>query len=86
MLTCRQLVAQSSDLLDGELSFRQRIAVRAHLALCVNCRRFIRHLRVSQRVVRQLPDAPIPELERLLKAMAEQRATPASSEKPHNKH
>jgi len=73
MLTCRDLVAQSSDLLDGELSLRQRISVRAHLAICFRCRRFIRQLRVSQRVIRQLPDAPVAELDTLLRAMAAQQ-------------
>ncbi|GGE40326.1 hypothetical protein GCM10007421_12940 [Halopseudomonas oceani] len=73
MLSCKGLVGLSSDLLDGELSLKQRLAVRAHLAMCVRCRRFIRQLRVSQRVIRQLPDADVPELEALLQAMQAQR-------------
>ena len=73
MLSCKGLVGLSSDLLDGELSLKQRLAVRAHLAMCVRCRRFIRQLRVSQRVIRQLPDADVPELEALLRAMQTQR-------------
>ena len=86
MLTCRDLVARSSDLLDGELSLRQRLAVRTHLALCANCRRFVRQLRVSQRVIRHMPDAPVPELERLLKVIAEQRAARTTPEKPQDQH
>lgn len=73
MLRCKGLVGLSSDLLDGDLSLKQRLAVRAHLAMCVRCRRFIRQLRVSQRVIRQLPDADVPELESLLQAMQAQR-------------
>ena len=73
MLSCKGLVGLSSDLLDGELSLKQRLAVRAHLTMCVRCRRFIRQLRVSQRVIRQLPDADVPELEALLHAMQTQR-------------
>ena len=73
MLSCKGLVALSSDLLDGELTWKQRIAVRTHLAMCVRCRRFIRQLRVSQRVIRQLPDEQAPELEALLKAMQAQQ-------------
>lgn len=73
MLKCKGLVALSSDLLDGELSLKQRIAVRTHLAMCVHCRRFIRQLRVSQRVIRHLPDEQAPELEALLKAMPAQQ-------------
>ena len=77
MLKCKDLVALSSDLLDGELTLKQRIAVRMHLAMCVHCRRFIRQLRVSQRVIRQLPDQQAPELETLLRAMQarQQRAS-----------
>ena len=52
---------------------KQRIAVRMHLAMCVHCRRFIRQLRVSQRVIRQLPDQQAPELETLLRAMQAQQ-------------
>ncbi|MAC99641.1 MULTISPECIES: anti-sigma factor family protein [Pseudomonas] len=73
MLKCKDLVALSSDLLDGELTLKQRIAVRMHLAMCVHCRRFIRQLRVSQRVIRQLPDQQAPELETLLRAMQAQQ-------------
>ncbi|MEO1818529.1 zf-HC2 domain-containing protein [Pseudomonas sp.] len=73
MLKCKDLVALSSDLLDGELTLKQRIAVRMHLAMCVHCRCFIRQLRVSQRVIRQLPDQQAPELETLLRAMQAQQ-------------
>ncbi|MEH6566033.1 MAG: zf-HC2 domain-containing protein [Halopseudomonas sp.] len=86
MLTCRDLVARSSDLLDGELGLRQRLALRAHLAVCFRCRRFIRQLRVTQRVIRQLPDAPLPELERLVSAMlAQQKAATGDSARQHSK-
>ena len=46
MLTCKQQVAVSSDYLDGQLSFRQRLLVRHHLLFCPNCRRFIRQMRL----------------------------------------
>lgn len=55
MLKCRQLVAISSDYLDAELGFRQRLAVRAHLAMCWKCRRFMRQLRLAQALLRRLP-------------------------------
>lgn len=69
MLTCKELVGRSSDLLDGELTFRQRLAVTAHLAICLRCRRFIRQLRLGQRVIRQLSEADVAELDALIKAM-----------------
>jgi anti-sigma factor RsiW len=71
LLSCKELVANSSDFLDGQLRLRQRIAVRVHLASCSNCRRFIRQMRLTQAVLRKLPDAPIPELDSLAKRLAE---------------
>ena len=58
MLTCKQLVAQSSDLLDGQLGFREKLALRRHLLLCRNCRRFIRQMRLTQATLRLLPEEP----------------------------
>ncbi|MEH6492785.1 zf-HC2 domain-containing protein [Halopseudomonas sp.] len=84
MLTCRDLVAQSSGLLDGELGLRQRLSMRAHLAICFRCRRFIRQLRVSQRVIRQLPEAPAAELDDLLRAMTAQRRDNAGTDRQDN--
>lgn len=75
MLSCKELVANSSDLLDGQLSLRQRVAVRMHLAMCYRCRRFIKQMRLSQRVLRALPETAIPELEELSARLAEQRRT-----------
>jgi predicted anti-sigma-YlaC factor YlaD len=46
MLSCRQITERSSALLDGELGFRERWAVRMHLAMCVRCRRFTQQLRL----------------------------------------
>ncbi|MBB2494929.1 anti-sigma factor family protein [Aquipseudomonas ullengensis] len=76
MLTCQELVAHSSDFLDGQLGFRERLAVRVHLASCRNCRRFIRQMRVTQAVLRTLPDEVIPELDSLAERLAQQRREP----------
>jgi len=73
MLTCQELVAHSSDYLDGQLRLRERIAVRAHLAMCRHCRRFIRQMKVTQAVLRQLPEQSLPELDALADRLAEQR-------------
>ncbi|PYC27528.1 anti-sigma factor [Pseudomonas alcaligenes] len=72
MLTCQELVAHSSDYLDGQLRLRERIAVRAHLAMCHHCRRFIRQMKVTQAVLRQLPEQSLPELDALADRLAEQ--------------
>lgn len=73
MLSCKELVAHSSDYLDGQLSLRERFNVRTHLALCRHCRRFIRQMKVTQGVLRKLPDAAIPELDALAERLARQR-------------
>lgn len=73
MLSCKELVAHSSDYLDGQLRLRERISVRAHLALCSHCRRFIRQMKLSQAVLRKLPEQPIPELDALAERLAQQQ-------------
>ena len=73
MLTCKELVAHSSDYLDGQLTLRQRLAVRAHLAMCGNCRRFIRQMKLTQAVIRQMPEGELPELDVLAERLAQSR-------------
>ncbi|GLZ87835.1 hypothetical protein Pres01_38860 [Metapseudomonas resinovorans] len=73
MLTCKELVARSSELLDGELSFRERMAVRRHLMLCRNCRRFIKQMRLTQAVVRLLPEIPAADVDDLAAHLAQKR-------------
>lgn len=73
MLTCKELVAHSSDYLDGQLHLRQRLAVRAHLAMCGNCRRFIRQMKLTQAVIRQMPEDELPELDALAERLAQDR-------------
>lgn len=46
MLKCRDVPAEAEALLDGELSFGQRMALRFHLFMCGPCRRYLRQLRV----------------------------------------
>jgi anti-sigma factor ChrR (cupin superfamily) len=45
MLTCREVTDNASAMIDAELGLRKRIAVRLHLMMCKNCRRFVRQLR-----------------------------------------
>lgn len=73
MLSCKELVARSSDFLDRQLSFRERMAVRTHLLACRHCRRFIRQMRLTQATLRILPEGVDLELDRLAARLAEQR-------------
>ncbi|MBH9304960.1 zf-HC2 domain-containing protein [Pseudomonas aeruginosa] len=73
MLSCKELVARSSDCLDGQLDFRGQLAVRSHLLMCRHCRRFIRQMRLTQATVRHLPEGQGPELDRLAAHLSELR-------------
>ncbi|HIB3370096.1 anti-sigma factor family protein [Pseudomonas aeruginosa] len=73
MLSCKELVARSSDFLDGQLDFRGQLAVRSHLLMCRHCRRFIRQMRLTQATVRHLPERQGPELDRLAAHLSELR-------------
>ncbi|WP_338525798.1 zf-HC2 domain-containing protein [Pseudomonas batumici] len=73
MLTCKEQVARSSDYLDGQLSFRERLMVRHHLMFCPNCRRFIRQMRLMQATLKQMPEPPVENLEALSAQLAAER-------------
>ncbi len=74
MLTCKQQVARSSDYLDGQLSFRERLLVRHHLMFCPNCRRFIKQMRLMSAALRKLPE-PLPtDLEQTVERMMRERS------------
>ncbi|MGF6591791.1 anti-sigma factor family protein [Pseudomonas sp. 2835] len=59
MLSCKELVARSSDYLDGQLTIGERLMVRQHLLFCRHCRRFLKQMRVAQATVRALPEQPV---------------------------
>ena len=74
MLTCKQQVARSSDYLDGQLSFRERLLVRHHLLFCPNCRRFIKQMRLMSAALRKLPE-PLPtDLEQTVERMMREQS------------
>lgn len=74
MLTCKQYVARSSDYLDGQLTFRQRLRVRHHLLFCPNCRRFTRQMRLMGAVLAAMPEEPSIDLEVTVKRMMRERS------------
>lgn len=41
MLSCREVNEKASTLVDGELSFTEKTAMRMHLMMCSKCRRFM---------------------------------------------
>ncbi len=73
MLTCKEQVARSSDYLDGQLSFRERLMVRHHLMFCANCRRFIRQMRLMQATLRKMPEPTVAGADELAERLAAER-------------
>ena len=71
MLSCKALVACSSDYLDGQLRFTEGLSVRAHLAMCVNCRRFVRQMRLTLRVLQQMPEPLVSDLDAVAAQLAD---------------
>ena len=41
--------------------------------MCGNCRRFIRQMKLTQAVIRQMPDEELPELDALAERLAQDR-------------
>ena len=78
MLTCKEQVARSSDYLDGQLSFGEKLMVRHHLMFCRSCRRFIRQMRLMQATLKAMPEQP----EEGVDALAERLATQRREDKP----
>lgn len=54
MLSCKQVVDHSDQLLAGEVSRRQRLAIYLHLLICVHCRRYLRQLRLLLKALPRL--------------------------------
>ena len=73
MLTCKEQVARSSDYLDGQLTFRERLMVRHHLMFCPNCRRFIRQMRLMQATLKRMPQEPVEGVDALAEHLAAER-------------
>lgn len=50
--TCRDVSKRASAYLDDELGLRERLSLRAHLFICVNCRRYVAQLAATLNLVR----------------------------------
>lgn len=61
MLKCKDIPVEAEKLQAGELSFGRRAAVRMHLFICSNCRRYVRQLNIMIGALQQFPQAPISE-------------------------
>lgn len=61
MLRCRDIVEQADAYLATELTSWQRLQFQMHLAICRNCRRYLRALRATQFVSLQIPQQQTPD-------------------------
>jgi len=52
MTTCKETTELASRAMDERLSFGDRVAIRMHLAICKNCRRFTQQLQDMRRLFR----------------------------------
>ncbi|MBM3109168.1 zf-HC2 domain-containing protein [Pseudomonas sp. P66] len=73
MLSCKELVACSSDYLDGQLSLGEKLLARQHLLFCRNCRRFLRQMRVTQATIKAMPEAPVDDVDEIVQQMTKAR-------------
>jgi len=71
MLTCKELVARSSDYLDGQLTLGENLLARQHLLFCKSCRRFIKQMRLTQATIKVLPEAPVDDVDEIVQRMSE---------------
>lgn len=81
MLNCKQVAQLASDYLDGEANTKLNWQMRWHLLMCANCRRFIRHLRITKQVAGNIKNDDIDAKEILEKIKAKEKS--AKNNLPH---
>jgi predicted anti-sigma-YlaC factor YlaD len=59
--SCRELLAQLSEILDGEATMLQRARFRSHLALCGPCLEYYRQFRAVQQAAGVVFPADLPD-------------------------
>lgn len=62
MLSCKEVATQASEYLDSNMNARVRWQMRLHLMMCSNCRRFIRHLKLTQTVAQHAAEDDMKEM------------------------
>jgi predicted anti-sigma-YlaC factor YlaD len=54
MLSCKQVASLASQYLDKDTNTPLTWKIRVHLMMCANCRRFVRHLKITQSVTQKI--------------------------------
>ena len=57
MLSCKNITEEANSYLDKERPFFTRMKVKMHLAICVNCRRYVDQLNTTIQALRNLKRA-----------------------------
>jgi hypothetical protein len=74
VMRCRDVSALATDYMEGALGWRQRLALRLHLAICDGCRAFLQQMRRTVQLIESLPvTPPTPEAEARVLAMLPDR-------------
>lgn len=55
MLTCRELAALITEYLEGALSVPDSVRFQLHLGMCADCRAYLRQMKQTVSVLRELP-------------------------------
>lgn len=63
MLSCKEVAHLASDYLDQQLAGNVSWKIRLHLLACRNCRRFIRHLRITTTIAPKIIQDTAQELD-----------------------
>lgn len=62
MMCCRDVAAKTSDFINKDVSWRDRVEIRFHLMMCRLCRRYVSQMAGTVRLLRCLrSDMPVPE-------------------------
>ena len=61
MVSCKDVSEKAHLLVDGELSFRERLAIRFHLFICKYCRRYVSQLKLTLSTLRETDVLETPE-------------------------
>jgi anti-sigma factor RsiW len=79
VLSCRELTELITSYMEGRLKFRQRLRIQMHLGMCRHCRRYLRQMKSTVRLLGALPDGALPkELEsELMRRFADWKEKPS---------
>ncbi len=64
MMVCRDVTELVTDFVEGRMSFWDRMRFQLHIAMCRNCREYVRQIRKTLRLLGDSPpEPPTPEVE-----------------------